>query len=142
MEVLRHLLGNSIDKVQTITSSNYTSILQTVHENIDGYVGQKICFTGYVYRVYDIQENQFILARDMIISSDFQSVVVGFLCEYDKAKNFDNNTWVEVTGEITKGDYHGDMPIVKVTQITKVDAPKDEFVYPPDGTYVPTSNYL
>ena len=32
--------------------------------------------------------------------------------------------------------------IVKVTQITKVDAPKDEFVYPPDGTYVPTSNYL
>ena len=78
MEVLRHLLGNSINKVQTITSSNYTSILQTVHENIDGYVGQKICFTGYVYRVYDIQENQFILARDMIINSKNQTVVVRF----------------------------------------------------------------
>lgn len=128
--------------VNNIKSSNYTSVLKTVHENIDQYVGQKICFTGYIYRVYDIKDNQFILARDMIVSSDFQSVVVGFLCEYDKAKNFENDTWVEVTGEIIKGDYHGDMPIVKISKISKVNAPKDEFVYPPDGTYIPTNNYL
>lgn len=79
----------------------------------------KINFTGYVYRVYDLKDNQFILARDMIISSDFKSVIVGFLCEYDKAKDFDNSTWIEISGEITKGIYHGDMPIVKVTEIKK-----------------------
>ena len=39
------------------------------HENIDDYVGKKLCFTGYVYRVLDLQDNQFVLARDMIISS-------------------------------------------------------------------------
>ncbi len=40
--------------------------------------GQKISFSGYVYRVYDLEEKQFILARDMIVSSDFQTMVVRF----------------------------------------------------------------
>ena len=112
------------------------------HENIDNYVGVKISFTGYVYRVSDLNENQFILARNMIISSDFQSVIVGFLCESENAKEFENETWVELTGEITKGDYHGNMPIVKVTAIQKVNKPNEEFVYPPDQSYIPTSGIL
>ena len=127
--------------INKIEAKNYTNILKAVHDNIDNYVGMKINFTGYVYRVYDLKDNQFILARDMIISSDFKSVIVGFLCEYDKAKDFDNSTWIEISGEITKGIYHGDMPIVKVTEIKKVDTPNEEFVYPPDESYIPT-NYM
>ena len=120
------------NKVNTISSSNYTNVLKAVHDNIDDYVGVKINFTGYVYRVLDLKDNQFVLARDMIISSDYQSVVVGFLCEYEKAKDFKDNTWVEITGEIYKGNYHGDMPIVKVTKMKEVDKPNDEYVYPPE----------
>ena len=104
---------NSVCKIE---AKNYTNILKAVHENIDDYVGVKINFVGYVYRVLDLQENQFVLARDMIISSDYQSVIVGFLSEADNASDFKDGTWVEVTGEITKGDYHGDMPIIKVTR--------------------------
>lgn len=129
--------------IAEISSKNYTNILKTVHENIDDYVGKKICFTGYVYRVLDLQENQFVLARDMIINSNSQTVVVGFLCEYDTAKDFDDNTWVKITGEITKGDYHGDMPIVKVIEIQAVDIPSsEEYVYPPDDSYIPTAGLL
>ena len=130
-------------KVANLTEKNYTNILKTVHENIDSYVGKKICFTGYVYRVLDLQDNQFVLARDMIVNSNSQTVVVGFLCEYDEAKNFEDNTWVQVTGEIYKGDYHGDMPIIKVTDIKTVDKPsQEEYVYPPDDSYIPTSGIL
>lgn len=125
-----------------INPNNYTNVLKTVHENIDNYVGMKIKFSGYVYRVLDLQDDQFILARDMIISSNYQSVVVGFLCSMDNAKQYENNTWVTVTGEITKGDYHGDMPIIKVTDITTIDKPNEEFVYPPDDSYIPTSSIL
>lgn len=128
--------------VSKISTTNYTNVLKTVHENIDDYIGLKINFTGYVYRVLDLKDNQFILARDMIISSDFQYVIVGFLCEYENSKDFEDNTWVEVTGKITKGDYHGNMPIVKVTDIKKVDKPNEEYVYPPDESYIPTSGIL
>lgn len=125
-----------------ITSSNYTNILKTVHDNIDNYIGLKIKFTGYVYRVLDLEDNQFILARDMIISSDRKCVVVGFLCEYDTANELKDNTWIEVTGTIKKGNYHGDMPILKITQINPCEKPNDEFVYPPDETYIPTNEIL
>lgn len=130
---------NKLCKLSTI---NYTNVLKSVHDNIDDYVGMQINFTGYVYRVLDLQQNQFILARNMIISSDFQYVVVGFLCECEQATDFLDESWVDVTGTITKGNYHGDMPIIKVTAIKKVDKPNDEFVYPPDESYIPTNGIL
>ncbi|MCI8383307.1 MAG: hypothetical protein HFJ33_00215 [Clostridia bacterium] len=130
------------NKVTKLTTTNYSTILKTVHENIDDYVGIQINFIGYVYRVMDLTETQFVLARNMIVSSDFQSVVVGFLCEHENAKNFEDGSWVEITGKITKGNYHGDMPIVKVTEMKKVNKPNDEFVYPPDESYIPTSGVL
>ena len=125
-----------------ISSKNYTNVLKTVHDNIDSYVGKKIKFTGYIYRTLDFKDNQFVLARNMIISSDLKTVVVGFLCEYDDIKNFKDGTWIDVTGQISKGSYHGDMPIIKITEIKECDKPKDEFVYPPDENYVPTSSWL
>lgn len=129
-------------KVQELTVNNYTNVLKTVHDNIDTYVGKKICFTGYIYRIYDFSDNQFVLARNMIISSDFNYVVVGFLCECENAKNFEDGTWVNLTGEIYKGNYHGDMPIIKVIDIKQCDKPNEEVVYPPDENYIPTSSVL
>lgn len=127
--------------ISEISPKNYTNILKTVHENIDDYIGKKICFTGYVYRVLDLQENQFVLARDMIINSNMETVIVGFLCEYDEAKSFADNTWIQVTGEITKGDYHGDMPIIKITNINIVNKPsQEEYVYPPDDSYITSTS--
>ena len=128
--------------VCVITANNYTNILKTVHENLDNYVGQKITCSGYVYRVSDFNSEQFVIARDMILNSDtqtMQTVVVGFLCNSKEAKNFENNTWVEITGEITKGDYHGTIPVIKITKISNTSKPADTYVYPPDDTYIPTA---
>lgn len=126
-------------EIANINSDNYTNVLKSVHDNLDEYMGQKIRFTGYVYRVYDFSETQFVLARNMVVSSDNQTVVVGFLCNYKNANEFSNNTWVDITGKITKGDYHGDIPVIEITEMKKIDKPVDEYVYPPDDTYIPTS---
>ena len=130
------------NNISEISANNYTNILKAVHDNIDNYVGIKIHFTGYIYRLLDFTDTQFVLARDMVISSDFQTVVVGFLCEHDTAKSYENHAWVEVTGEIIKGDYHGDMPIIKVTNIQRANKPNEELVYPPDESYIPTSGII
>ncbi len=126
--------------IMQLTAENYTNILKSVHDDIDSYVGKKICFTGYVYRVLDFKETEFVLARDMVVSSDMQTLVVGFLCDSKNANDFENDSWVEITGEITQGSYHGDIPIIKVKDIKQIEKPKDNvYVYPPDDTYVPTS---
>lgn len=129
------------DEVFEITTKNYTNVLQSANNDLDSYIGCKVHFTGYVYRLIDFEENQFVLARDMLVSSDHnQTLVVGFLCSYDEASSFEDGAWVDVVGEITKGDYYGDIAMLNVTSINKIDAPDDLYVYPPDDTYIPTSN--
>lgn len=130
------------DTTFELNSQNYANVLQNVHNNIDKYVGQKIKFTGYMFRMYDFNKEQFVLARDMIVSSDFQTVVVGFLCHSNIAKNFDDGTWVEIEGTITKGEYYGVMPVIEVENIKSVSVPNDEYVYPPDDSFVTTSTVL
>ena len=126
--------------VISISTNNYTNILKSVHDDIDSYVGKEICFSGYVYRLLDFKETEFVLARDMIISSDMQTLIVGFLCDCKNAQSFADNSWVEIKGEITKGSYHGDMPVIKIKEIKEIEKPKENiYVYPPDDTYVPTS---
>ena len=125
--------------VAYLTADEYTNVLKSVYENIDTYVGQKICFSGYVYRCIDFSDTQFVLARDMLVEGSTKSLIVGFLCTYKNASEFANDTWIEITGEITKGNYHGELPIVKVTKIKEVSKPANEFCYPPDSTYIPTS---
>lgn len=127
-------------KVNELNSKNYTNVLNEVHNNLSLYEGQSIKFTGFVYRVYDFSEEQFVLGRNMVISSDFQTVVVGFLCHSNLSKNFSDNTWIEIEGKITKGSYHGEIPIIEVTNIKQTNKPNDEYVYPPDDSYIPTSN--
>lgn len=129
--------------ITELTNQNYANVLQAVHDDIDSYVGQKIKFSGFIYRVSDLNEEQFVLGRNMIISSDFQTVVVGFLCQYKDAIKFRDNIWVELEGKITKGIYHGsDIPILEIITIKEIEKPNDEYVYPPDEDYIPTSIIL
>lgn len=125
-------------KVSVIEASNYTNVLKSVYENLDDYIGQTICFTGYVYRNSDFKENEFVLARDMTTSIPNETFVVGFLSNYKDAKGFADGTWVEVTGTIVKGNYHGPIPVLKVVKISATKEPEDALVCPPDDTYVPT----
>lgn len=125
--------------IATIMPENYTNILKQVHENIDTYVGQKISFSGYVYRVNGFSDNQFVLARDMDIGNK-QTLIVGFLCSCDTAKEFKTYSWVNITGEITKGTYNNsDIPILQITSIEEISKPENATVPIPDDEYVPTS---
>jgi len=124
--------------VAYLSAQDYTNVLKSVYENLDTYVGQKISFSGYVYRNLDFSETQFVLARDMLVEGRAEALIVGFLCSHKEARTYADGTWIEITGEITKGNYHGDVPIIKVIKIKQVEKPAEEFVCPPDSTYIPT----
>lgn len=129
------------NKVFEITPENYTNILQAVTNDIDSYVGCKIHFTGYIYRLIDFNEKEFVLARDMLINENTsQSLVVGFLCTYDTAYEFKDDTWVDITGTIVKGEYYGDIAQIKVDNMFECKEPENKFVCAPDNSYIPTSN--
>jgi len=131
------------ENIINITANNYTNVLKAVHENLDLYIGKKICFSGYVYRNIDFKDTEFVLARDMIVSSNNQSLIVGFLCDCKNANVFENETWIEIEGEIAKGNYHGEIPIIKIKEIKQIEKPENDlYVYPPNNSYVPTINNI
>lgn len=140
----KFILTDSIpsDLVANINSNNYTNILKQVYDDLDTYIGQSINFTGYVYKINDFDDTEFVLARDMLINSDSQSVVVGFLCNYEYAKNLKEGTWINVTGEIIKGYYHDEIPVIDINKIEETSKPEEEYVYPPSNSYIPTSVIL
>ena len=140
-EINDRIMQNEIIEIE---AKNYTNILQAVHKEPMSYIGKTIKFTGYIYRILDFKEEQFVLARDMIINEEqTQSVVVGFLSEYKNAQNLKNGEWVELTGVIKMGKYHNkEIPILKVTKLTVTAAPENTFVYPPEDTYIQTSGVL
>ena len=129
-------------EINTISAANYTNVLKTVHDNMNQYIGKKIKFVGFVYRLYDFSNDQFVLARQMIVSPDLQAVVVGFLCQLNGAEKYKDGCWVEIEGTITKGEYHGEIPVIEIEKIKETKTPNDEYVYPPDESYVPTSATL
>ena len=113
-----------------MNTDNFTNILKSSHEDPYSYVDKKIISSGYVFRANDFNENQFVVARDMLVGNN-ESRIVGFLYESDDIKNFESNEWVEVEGIFTVGDYHGAMPIIKVNKIKRITTPNEVFVLTP-----------
>ena len=114
----------------TMNNENYTIILKEVHDNIENYIDKEIITSGYIFRATDFNNKQFVVARDMIVSeNDYR--IVGFLCEYDKINEFENNSWIQITGTIKLKDYHGPMPVIEVSEIHKITTPNETFVLPP-----------
>lgn len=142
----KFVVNDKIDRkeITQIDPNNYTNILKSVHENPDSYIGIKINFTGYIYRLLDFNEDQFVIARDMILDENkTKSVVVGFLCQYKDSDDFEDGKWVNLTGVIEMGKYHNeDIPIIKVTKIQEAEEPENSFVNPPNNTYIPTNGLL
>ncbi len=125
----------SAQSTQEIQAINYTNFLKDCHENIDSYVGKSFTLIGYVYRMPDFNDNQFVLSRTMIISEANSAVVVGILSECKDACNFADGDWVRVCGTIVKGNYKGEMPVLEIQDINKCNKPEDEYVYPPSGQW-------
>ncbi len=117
--------------VLEITTDEYTNFLKASHESINNYVGKTVKLTGYIYRLPDFSSTQFVIARTMVIDDNMGSVIVGMLCECNNSSKFDSGSWIEVTGIIKKGNYNGEIPVLEISDIKTIKAPKDEFVYMP-----------
>lgn len=109
-----------------LTEENYIETLKNIHENIDINLNKTIKMSGFVFKMPDFKDGYFVCGRNTIIENENQ--VAGFLCNHKDSSNFIDNEWIEITGVITKGDYNGEIPIIKIGNITKITAPPNTFV--------------
>ncbi len=127
---LLHFLNFVKSEKIVMTNENYTDILKECHENLDSFINKEIYTIGYVHRPSDIKNDEIVIARDMLINKN-EAQIVGFLAKCNYASDYEDNIWVEVRGRISKGEYHGEIPIIEIKSIKKITTPEDIFVYPP-----------
>ncbi|NOU95775.1 TIGR03943 family protein [Paenibacillus sp. LMG 31456] len=126
-------LAKELYKAATIPVKEdmYIETLTTVDLYLDQFVGKKLELTGFVYRQEDMKDNQFVVGRFSIQCCSADASPFGVLVEYDRAKNFADDSWVTVTGTIQKAKFNDiDVIMLKVEKVAKAEPAKTQYVYP------------
>lgn len=110
---------------------NFVGWLNEIYGRLDVYEGIEIETSGFVFRIDDFPQDQFVPARMMMVCCAADTQPVGFLCRYDKADALPSDTWVRVTGKIDRITYDGEViPIIEVDEAEAMEKPDIDYIYP------------
>ena len=120
--------GNNI----IVDDSNFAPWIMELYYDVEKYEGKNIEMVGFVYKDDEsLKENEFVVARLMMVCCAADMQPVGIVCQYDKTSELKSEEWVKVKGILETYDFAGEKnPIIKVESIEPTDKPKEEIVYP------------
>ena len=115
-----------------ITDENYLELMELIYNYPSEFIGKKISYEGFVYKTPDGEKEDNFLFRFGIIHCVADSGVFGLLTHMPEGTNVKNDEWYKVEGTI-QSDYYEpfkrDIPVVEVNTLTKIEAPKNQYVY-------------
>lgn len=115
-----------------ITDENYLEVMELIYNYPSEFIGKKISYEGFVYKTPDEEKEDNFLFRFGIIHCVADSGVFGLLTHMPEGTNVKNDEWYKVEGTI-QSDYYEpfkrDIPVVEVNTLTKIEAPKNQYVY-------------
>lgn len=115
-----------------ITDENYLEVMELIYNYPSEFIGKKISYEGFVYKTPDGEKEDNFLFRFGIIHCVADSGVFGLLTHMPEGTNVKNDEWYKVEG-IIQSDYYEpfkrDIPVVEVNTLTKIEAPKNQYVY-------------
>ncbi len=120
-----------------ITKDNYYQIYNSIYDNIDKYTGRNIQVSGYIYRENGYENDQFVLAQDLMWCCAADIAVIGFFCEYNNASEFETGFWYELSGRIEKSLYPDhdtgrkrELPSICIDKYRKINPPDIPCIFP------------
>jgi putative membrane protein len=119
------------DNTITLDNSNFVNWISALDNDPAKYRGMKIEYTGYVYKSGDFGSDQFVAARDMMWCCAADLQLIGCLCQYDKASELQDSSWVKVSGTLGMATWKGAAtPLIVITSLTAAQKPSNDYVYP------------
>jgi putative membrane protein len=120
------------DNTISMDDQNIVAWVNELNSHPGNYSGMKIEYTGYVYKSGNgFKCNQFVPSRNMMWCCAADIQLIGVLCQYDKAPELKENSWVHVTGKLSTSTYQNTkVPIIVNPTIKPASVPKTEYVYP------------
>ncbi|KAA0547141.1 TIGR03943 family protein [Bacillus sp. BGMRC 2118] len=118
---------------QTVDLDEYVfyDYYEEMHKDINQYQGRSIKLKGFVYKEEGFTNNQLVISRFAITHCVADASIVGYLSEFPDASSLDEDTWIEAEGVIELTTYNDmELPMIKITKWSKVEQPKDPYIYP------------
>ncbi|WP_078428590.1 TIGR03943 family putative permease subunit [Alkalihalobacterium alkalinitrilicum] len=114
-----------------VTDENYLDIMTVLDIHMDQFIGKEIVITGFVYREPEFEDNQMVVARFAMTCCVADAAVYGTLIETNLAQEYENDTWVHVSGTLDRTEYNGyPIPLIHLREITVIDEPDQPYVFP------------
>jgi putative membrane protein len=118
------------DNTITLDNSNFVNWISTLDNDPAKYKGMKIEYTGYVYKSGDFGTDQFVAARDMMWCCAADLQLIGCLCQYDKASELEDNSWVKINGTLSTTTWKGAVtPLIVDASVVPAQKPANDYVY-------------
>ena len=114
-----------------VEGDNPLVTLLDILQNFKAYEGRKITTQGMVYRDETVPPGHILVFRFLIVCCAADALPAGALVSHEVVDSFDQDTWVSVEGVLglTKvGDLT--FPLIQAKRITKIDPPKDPYLFP------------
>lgn len=100
-------------------------------DHIERYIGKTVQFVGQILKPKSFPANYFVPGRLAMTCCADDMAFLGFACEYDKAAELKEKSWVKVTAVVACeywADYHGEGPVLHAVHVEATKAPKEEVI--------------
>ena len=100
-------------------------------DNLDRYLGKTVKFVGMVLKPKEFPQNYFVPGRIAMTCCADDMAFLGFACEYDKAYELVEKSWVEVTASVDKEyrpEFRAEGPVLRAVSVVATKKPKDEII--------------
>lgn len=100
-------------------------------DNLDRYLGKTVKFVGMVLKPKEFPQNYFVPGRMAMTCCADDMAFLGFACEYDKAYELVEKSWVEVTATVDKEyrpEFRAEGPALRAVSVVATKKPKDEII--------------
>ncbi|MBB3111128.1 putative repeat protein (TIGR03943 family) [Paenibacillus phyllosphaerae] len=115
----------------TVEEKGYMETLTAVDLYLDRFIGKELTLEGFVYRDGTLTDDQFILGRFTLQCCAADAMPYGVMIESSDGMNYENDTWLRMTGTISRTSYHGnDVVLLEASEMEQIEPAQDPYVYP------------
>ncbi|HHK5598243.1 TPA: TIGR03943 family protein [Bacillus tropicus] len=113
-----------------VEDKDYVQTMSIIGQDVKGFKGKEITFSGFIYNDKDVMGNKAVVARYGITCCIADASVWGMIVTGQNVEKLPEETWVKVTGILDKTTYKRTLfPLVKISKVEKINKPTDPYVY-------------
>lgn len=114
-----------------VNANNFLSSIGDITNNINKYQGRSIKISGFIYRNSMLKNNQFVIARMLMVCCAADASPVGLLVSCNESEFLEERGWYTVSGVISSGTYNGkETAVISAKSLRKIETPVEQYVYP------------